>query len=118
MDNAQFERKEEKMLKWLEFFKQQPEPTALASYMEADAITKKADEARLSAIGARCVYRVPAADGQWRQIEGEIVNVTDTALVVKDRYFGVKHTIDPTWFVGYVWNRTAAALTVEASAAR
>lgn len=53
-------------------------------------------------LGAEVAYKVPM-EGGWRVLQGNIVNLTDTAVVVREKYFGGKSTIDPTWVIGFVW---------------
>lgn len=63
--------------------------------------------------GAQIKYRLPMSNG-WRVLDGTIVNLTDTAMVVKERYFGGQSTIDHSWFVCYDWSHKQSAAKAEA----
>lgn len=53
--------------------------------------------------GAEIFYRVPTSEGGWRILKGNVVNITETALVVREKYFGGQSTINPNWLICYVW---------------
>ena len=54
-------------------------------------------------IGSRIFYRIPTSTG-WCVLQGIILDITDTAVVVRERFFGGQSTIDPNWLVSYAWS--------------
>lgn len=85
--------------RYLEVFAGEPEPEALIEYLK-----RRTPFTRNSMLGATIRYRLPVSTG-WIVLTGTVVNVTDTAIVVREKHLGGKSTIDPTWFVSYVWER-------------
>lgn len=66
--------------------------------------------------GAKVFYRVPCSTG-WLVLEGTIAAIHDTAIVVREKTFGGRSTIDPTWLVSYIWPQTQTAEAVASAAA-
>lgn len=53
-------------------------------------------------IGAAVFFRVPSSTG-WRVLRGTITHINESAIVVREKFFGGQSTIHPNWLVMYDW---------------
>lgn len=90
------------MLPYMRQFKDLDEPEGLAEVLKpvASPYTVKA------MLGKTIRYRLPLSGGQWIYLTGTVVNVTGHSILVREKYLEGESTINPEWFVCYLWGET------------